>query len=129
MPGRILLDTNIVVALFAGERPVRERLAQNPGVFLPCTALGELYYGARKSKHAAANLARIDEFGAAVTILDCDATTVRHYGQIKDLLRSKGRPMPENDIWIAAVAQQYALPLATRDEHFGAVEGLVMEKW
>jgi tRNA(fMet)-specific endonuclease VapC len=129
MPGKILLDTNIVIALFAGEDLVRNRLAQTEEVFLPSTVLGELYYGARKSGHPAANLARIDEFAAATAVLACDATTARYYGQIKDHLRSKGCPIPENDVLIAAIAQQYGLPLATRDEHFEAVDGLVVENW
>jgi len=129
MPGRILLDTNIVIALFAGETPVGERLAECPEVFLPSTVLGELYYGARKSSQATANFARIEELAAAVTILPCDATTARLYGEIKASLRSKGRPIPENDIWIAAVAHQYGLSLATRDEHFSYVAGLAVEAW
>ena len=129
MLGRILLDTNIVIALFAGEKPVRERLAECPEVFLPSTVLGELYYGARKSSQATANFARIEELAAAVTILPCDATTARLYGEIKAFLRSQGRPIPENDIWIAAVAHQYDLSLATRDEHFNHVAGLAVEAW
>ena len=129
MPGRVLLDTNIVIALFAGEERVRDRVAQAQEVFLPSTVLGELYYGARKSSHAAANLARIDEFATAAAVLACDATTAQYYGQTKDGLRSKGSPIPENDVWIAAVARQYGLPLATRDEHFKAVDGLVVENW
>ena len=129
MPGRILLDTNIVIALFAGEKPVHERLSECPEVFLPSTVLGELYYGARKSSQALANMARIEEFAAAVAILSCDATTARLYGDIKAALRSQGRPIPENDIWIAAVAQQYGLPLATRDDHFNHVAGVTTEAW
>ena len=114
MPGRVLLDTNIVIALFAGEKLVHERLAECPEVFLSSTVLGELYYGALKSSQAGANFARIGELAAAVTILPCDAATARLYGEIKASLRLKGRPIPENDIWIAAVAQQYGLSLATR---------------
>jgi tRNA(fMet)-specific endonuclease VapC len=129
MPGRVLLDTNIVIALFAGEERVRDRVAQAQEVFLPCTVPGELYYGARKSRHAAANPARINEFATAAAVLACDATTAQCYGQTKDGLRSKGSPIPENDVWIAAVARQYGLPLATRDEHFNVVDGLVVENW
>jgi tRNA(fMet)-specific endonuclease VapC len=129
MAGRILHDTNIVIALFAGEKLVRERLAECPEAFLPFTVPGELYYGARKSRQASANFARIEELAAAVTVLPCDATTARLYGEIKASLRLKGHPIPENDIWIAAVAQQYGLSLATRDEHFNNVAGLAAEAW
>ncbi len=96
---------------------------------MPSAVLGELYYGARKSGRPARNLSKIDEFAASVAVLACDAVTAQHYGQIKDRLRTMGRPIPDNDIWIAAVAMQYGLPLATRDEHFKEVDGLVVESW
>jgi tRNA(fMet)-specific endonuclease VapC len=98
-------------------------------IFVSSTVLGELYYGARKSAHVAANLARIEQFAASVQVLNCDAATAQLYGNIRDGLRSKGRPIPENDIWIAAVALQHGLPLATRDEHFKEVDGLRVENW
>ena len=62
-------------------------------------------------------------------VSDCDVSTARHYGKIRELLRAKGRPIPENDIWIAAHAQQYDLTLVSRDAHFSAVEGIRIEAW
>ncbi len=83
MAGSVLLDTNVVIALFAGESSVRERFDRRREIFLPITALGELYYGAHKSSHAQANLARIDEFAATIAVLPCDTATARYYGQTK----------------------------------------------
>ncbi len=77
----------------------------------------------------AANLDRIEQFASSVQVLNCDAATAQLYGNIRDALRSKGRPIPENDIWIAAVALQHGLPLATRDDHFKEVDGLRVENW
>jgi len=128
MPGRVLLDTNVVIAIFSGEKAVSQRITESE-VFVSSTVLGELHYGARKSAHAAANQARIEEFASSVPVLNCDAATARHYGEIKHHLRSKGRPIPENDIWIAAAATQYGLSLATRDDHFKEVDGLRIESW
>ena len=128
MPGRVLLDTNVVIALFASEKAVIERVAQSQ-ILVSSTVLGELYYGARKSGRPAVNLSRLDEFAASVSIISCDAETARYYGQTKEGLRLKGRPIPENDIWVAAVALQHSMPLATRDEHFRDVDGLRIEKW
>ncbi len=96
---------------------------------LSSIVLGELYYGALKSTRVEVNLARLDEFARSSTVLVCDTETARHYGQIKSKLRERGRPIPENDIWIAAVAIQHRFVLATRDEHFDEVEGLPVEKW
>lgn len=128
MPGRVLLDTNVAIALFSGEKSVSQQFAATE-VYVSATVLGELYFGARKSAHASSNTAKIDQFAAAVQVLSCDAVTAQLYGQIKDQLRSKGRPIPENDIWIAAVALQHSLPLATRDDHFTEVDALRVERW
>ncbi|MEL6327573.1 MAG: PIN domain-containing protein, partial [Cyanobacteria bacterium J06626_23] len=62
-------------------------------------------------------------------VLDCDSDTARWYGIVKDRLRAKGRPLPENDIWIASTALQHNLTLATRDAHFHHVEGLKLAQW
>ncbi len=129
MSGRFLLDTNIVIAIFAKDAAVQTRIAGATGVFVPVTVLGELYYGAHKSTRIEANLERIEEFAASNMILMCDMETARWYGEIKDGLRAKGKPIPENDIWIAALAKQYGLIVATRDGHFSNVEGLVVESW
>nr|WP_211204545.1 type II toxin-antitoxin system VapC family toxin [Ammonifex degensii] len=124
-----MLDTNIVIALFKGDASVRRNLAKAEKVFIPAIVLGELYYGAYKSGQAERNLSRIEEFVGNIAVLACNAGTAREYGVIKNQLRAKGRPIPENDIWIAAVARQQGLVLVTRDDHFGEVEDLKLEKW
>lgn len=129
MAGKFLLDTNIIIALFAGERTVLQRLRTAERVFLPCIAVGELFYGAQKSKQARSNVDRIEEFAVANSVLACDLDTARHYGRIKDSLRRKGRPLPENDIWIAALARQHRLTLVSRDAHFADVENLPVKAW
>ncbi|RMG08906.1 MAG: type II toxin-antitoxin system VapC family toxin [Cyanobacteria bacterium J055] len=129
MSGRYLLDTNIIIALFADEAIVKNNLAQASEVFIPSFAIGELCYGARKSGRVRENLARIDELVASSAILECDAETARQYGEVKNKLRLKGRPLPENDIWIAALALQHDLILVTRDAHFQEVENLPIVVW
>jgi len=130
MSGRYLLDTNVIIALFARAQTVLDRLAAADAVFVPVVALGELYYGARKSGRVAQNLDRIDELAAATTLLECNRATAQRYGEIKNDLRAKGRPIPENDIWIGAVGMQHDLTVATRDDaHFSQISGLRREVW
>jgi tRNA(fMet)-specific endonuclease VapC len=127
--GSFLLDTNIVIAILAKDLAVHERLVQATSVFVPSIVLGELYYGARKSSRVESNLQTVDQFAAANRVLVCDSTTAQHYGQVKNLLRERGRPIPENDIWIAATAKQHDLTLVSRDNHFDEVDGLSLERW
>lgn len=129
MNGRYLLDTNVIIASFAGEEGVRGGLDAADEVFLPSVAIGELYYGARKSGRPEENLTRVDELVLTSVVLACDSETARRYGEIKDALRIKGRPLPENDIWIAALARQHDLTLVTRDTHFEQIDSLNMTTW
>jgi tRNA(fMet)-specific endonuclease VapC len=129
MSGRYLLDTNIVIALFASDEAVVEQIKAATEVFLPSVVFGELYYGARRSGRIEANIERVDEFATGSVVLSCDVGTAQRYGEIKDELRKKGRPIPENDIWVAALALQYDLTLASRDEHFCQVQELRTEAW
>ena len=129
MSGKFLLDTTILIAIFAGDANVQQHLSQSNEIFVPVVALGELYYGAGKSTRIEVNSRRIDEFAFNCTLLDCDLDTARQYGQIKTNLRVKGRPIPENDIWIAAVARQHGLTVVSRDKHFAEVDALPLEMW
>ena len=129
MNGRYLLDTNIIIALFADDVAVIQHLANAEETFVPSVAIGELCYGAYKSARVQDNLVRIDGFAASSAVLGCNAETARVYGASKNALRLKGRPLPENDIWIAAIALQYHLTLVTRDAHFSEIAGLLMTLW
>ncbi|MBP90720.1 MAG: VapC toxin family PIN domain ribonuclease [Planctomycetaceae bacterium] len=124
MPGKHLLDTNIVVALFKDDKEVRKQLSASTEVFLPSIVIGELYYGARHSAHVERNMTQVQELAKAMTVLACDADTAEYYGEVKNDLKVKGNPSSENDVWIAAVAKQHLLTVVTRDQHFKAIGGL-----
>jgi tRNA(fMet)-specific endonuclease VapC len=127
MSGRALLDTNIVIALFAGDPVVVESLESKTAVFLCVPVVGELRYGALASTRVEQNLARLDELTRAVEVLPCDNGTAQGYADMKFALRKLGRPMPENDVWIAAIARQRGLTLLSRDSHFEGIAGLRLE--
>ncbi|MCE7860706.1 MAG: type II toxin-antitoxin system VapC family toxin [Chloroflexi bacterium CFX2] len=129
MSGKYLLDTNIVIALFANDAAVVESLSKAEEIFVPSVVIGELFYGAHKSARAKDNLARIDEFASSNLVLGCDTETARIYGDVKNTLRIKGHPIPENDIWISAVAIQHNLTLVSRDAHFNEIENLKVVVW
>lgn len=129
MTGKVLLDTNIVVALFKDDPAVHECLSQHPRVLVSTVVLGELYYGAQKSARLDKHLRQINRFLTRAAMLDSDAATAYEYGLIRNELRIKGRPIPENDIWIAAACRQHDLTLVSRDRHFAEVENLQWEQW
>lgn len=129
MDGRYLLDTNIVIPFFNGDPGLRGKFAQSEEIYLPVIVLGELYYGAFNSSQKKANFEKIEGFKEEIFILDCDEYTAKIYGDIKNGLKEKGTPIPENDIWISAIATQYSLILMTRDRHYINIDGLRNEMW
>lgn len=129
MSGKHLLDTSIIIELFAGDEEVVNQLEGAENIFIPCIAVGELHYGARKSKRFKENLEKIEQLGSTSVVLSCDGETGYWYGIVKDKLRRIGHPIPENDIWIAALGLQHGLSVATRDKHFQQVDGLKVEMW
>lgn len=129
MSGNYLLDTSVLIELFAQDTDILARLEGAESTFIPSIAMGELHYGARKSSRIEKNLEQLEKLASQAVILPCDSETSYWYGIVKDGLRKTGQPIPENDIWIAAIALQHGLTLATRDNHFQAVESLQIEMW
>jgi tRNA(fMet)-specific endonuclease VapC len=127
--GRFLLDTNVVIALLEGDTAVLSNLEQAAEVFVPAVVLGELFFGAAKSGRPSENTSKVEQFAAGITVISCDVDVAREYGRLKQSLREKGRPLPENDIWIAAAALYHGMVLVTRDRHFEAVEELLTSPW
>lgn len=127
MNGRYLFDTNIAIAIV--EREINFQDHPKAQGFLNTTVLGELFFGVEKSSRVEENLERLQHLRTVFPVLVCDDETARHYGIIRYALLRKGRPIPDNDIWIAASARQHGLTLATRDGHFDYVDGLITETW
>lgn len=104
MSGRLLLDTNAVIALFRDDLSVKNKLRDADDVFLPSIVLGELLYGALRSGRKEENSARCRRFAVANVVLSCDAATAEEYALIEVGLRRRGTPIPDNDVWVAALA-------------------------
>ena len=104
-------------------------LDQASEVFVPAIVVAELFFGAAKSGRPAENTAKVEAFAAGRSILPCNLHVAREYGRLRQRLREKGRPIPENDIWIAATATYHELALLTRDRHFREIDDLSTTNW
>ena len=129
MGGRYLLDTNIVSAFFQEDVEVVRKMNAASRIIIPVIVIGELYYGAFQSTSPITYLFKIRALEAYAFVLDCDKETGVMYGEIKAALNKNGKKIPDNDIWIAAMAKQHDLELITRDKHFSFVEGINVIKW
>lgn len=127
--GEVLLDTSVIIPYLKGDEAIRAQIQARTTVYLPQPALGELYCGAHLSQNPAKVLVQVQNFAASVVVLSPGVATAEHYGLIRAQLAKAGTPIPENDIWIAALALEHRLPLAARDAHFEKVEGLHLLNW
>ena len=91
--------------------------------------IGEYRYGLTRSNQQARLGSIFDLVISQSIILPIDLNTTLHYARIRDDLRQKGRPIPENDLWIAALAAEHSLRIVSRDVHFDEVAGLERVTW
>ena len=123
---RVLLDTNGYSALMRGIDAVVECVTRAEQVLLSTVVAGELMFGFRQGTRLRKNLAEFDAFlrNPHVSVVPVSLTTADRFGRIAAALRAKGRPIPTNDIWIAAHAIETGADLLSFDTHFGEIDGL-----
>jgi len=122
-----LLDTSAYSAWKRGYAPVVSLIRECERLYLSSVVVGELLYGFRSGSRLERNRRELEAFLAdpAVELLEVGRTTADRYSRIAAGLRSKGRPIPTNDIWIAAHSMEVGAELVSLDEHFSEVDGLV----
>ncbi len=125
---KVLVDTNRLSDVLSEVEEVLDALERAESVYIPAIALGEIRSGFLRGKRAADNERRLTWFLSqnGVTTVGVDAPVSHRYAALHHALRLKGRPIPTNDLWIAAIAMEHGLVLYTRDAHFEAVPGLAL---
>jgi len=125
---RILLDTNVYAAFKRNDPQAVELVRRSEFIGVTVVVLGELLAGFRCGSREGQNRRELDQFldSPRVSVLQADEETAEFYGAVFSDLKSKGRPIPSNDIWIAASALRHGLALASNDEHFRFVSGLLL---
>ncbi len=125
----MILDTNALSAA-ADEDPALVRtLTQANQLVLPVVVLGEYRYGIAQSRHRVRYARWLDDLIADSRVLDVTEATTHHYAAINVRLRRLGKPIPTNDVWIAALCRQHSLPVLSRDRHFDLVPGIQRVDW
>ena len=127
--GRVVLDTNAVIAYRQGIPKICKIIDNSDILYLPVTVLGELLYGALNSTRIVSNEQAIVNFIEYVDIVLIDVAISRRYARIRLNLKKAGHPIPENDIWIAACCLELDAPIVSRDSHFKYIDGLNVISW
>ena len=127
----VLLDTNFYTAFCKGDEQAVRVIQQARRIFLPFAVLAELRAGFLCGTKARKNERTLTLFlnSVRVEVLYPDENTTHQFAAVFAQLRLQGKPIPTNDIWIAAIARQHGLILITRDAHFREIEGLTTKDW
>jgi tRNA(fMet)-specific endonuclease VapC len=126
---RIMMDTSAYAAFLRGHLEIKRSLQQADELFLNPVILGELIAGFLMGRNEKKNRALMQDFlsSSRVEVIEIDEETSERYAVIVSHLRRKGKPIPTNDLWIAASAMQHGLKVLTTDQHYLEVPQIVVE--
>jgi tRNA(fMet)-specific endonuclease VapC len=125
----LILDTNAVSALLAGDKELGEILADADRHHLPLPVIAEYQFGmlaSRRRKRLESLFRRLE---ADSIVLYPDRETADWYASIRLELKKRGTPIPENDIWVAALARQFSLEVVSKDAHFDVIDRIKRRDW
>ena len=125
---RIAIDTNVYTAFKCDGQAVIEAFRNCDLIGVDITVVAELFSGFFLGGKEKKNREELEEFlnSPRVELLPHDLETAEYYALIVRRLKAKGRPIPTNDIWIAASAMKHGLALYSFDTHFQDIEGLLL---
>lgn len=126
MMRQLLIDTNVYVAFKRNEPGVVELFRHAEKIAVNTVVLGELFAGFKGGVREAANRKELDQFldSPRIEVLSLDESSAEYFAIVFNTLKQIGKPIPTNDIWIAASAMQHGRTLATLDNHFSYIAGL-----
>lgn len=127
--GKLVVDTNAVIAYREGLPTVCNRIDESDILFLPVVVLGELLYGAINSSKPRKNEYEINIFSANSVLVSIDEAIAICYAKVRLKLKKTGCPIPENDIWVAATRLHLEAPLLSKDCHFDNISGMNVINW
>ena len=122
----IAIDTNAYTAFKRGDAAIVSVLQHAPLVIVCATVLGELLGGFAAGQRQSANRSELTKFlnVPRVKVVPTTEATADLYALVYAALRRKGRPIPTNDLWIAANSLEHGAALLTLDAHFQEIDGL-----
>ena len=125
----MILDTNALSAFADGDENLRSLIESQAELAIPVVVLGEYLYGIHQSRFRQRYERWLAAHQALFEVLVVGRETAQRYAEIRRELRMAGHPIPTNDVWIAALAREYKMPVVSRDRHFETVSGLRLLTW
>lgn len=117
----MILDTNALSAWADGHAGIEMPLRSSSRLITPSVVLGEYYFGIRQSRHRRRYEDWLRRYLPLTEIATITAATASFYADIRLELKQRGTPIPSNDAWVAALAQQHGQPILSNDKHFDLI--------
>ena len=125
----MILDTNVLSGYADGLPAAVSAVDAASSVAVPVITLGEYRFGIAFSRRRHDYEEWLAGFLDVCLVLEITEATTHWYASLRAELRRAGTPIPSNDLWIAALSRQHALPVLSRDVHFDRVSGLRRVRW
>jgi predicted nucleic acid-binding protein len=125
----LILDTNALSAFADGDPALRGAIEEEAELAVPAIVLGEYLFGIRQSRLKRQYESWLQQNASILPVLRVGPATAARYADIRSELKSAGKPIPTNDLWIAALAREHSCAVVSRDRHFEAVRGLNLIAW
>ena len=125
----MILDTNALSAAADNDAVLAAILARAQELAIPVIVLGEYRHGIAQSRNRTSYESWLSALLNDCVVLDVNEPTTHYYAEITLELKHKGKPIPTNDIWIAALCRQHSLPLLSQDRHFDWIAGSKRVGW
>ncbi len=125
----MIIDTSALSAMADGDPAIISALNRAEQMLVPVIVLGEYRYGIAQSRHRASYEHWLTDLLQDCLVLDINEPTTQYCADINLELKRLGKPIPTNDLWIAALCRQHSLPLLSRDRHFDLVPGIKRINW
>ena len=120
----MILDTNALSAWAEGVAAIENPLRSARRLVVPSIVLGEYYFGIRQSSLRSRYEDWLRRYLPVAEIAVVTHATASVYADLRLELKRSGKPIPQNDAWIAALARQHGLPVLSNDAHFDQVDGV-----
>ena len=124
---KVMLDSDAYSEFMRGNQRVGDIVRSAEEIVMPAVVVGELMYGFRQGQHIEERIAQLRSFldRPYVSFVPVGPVTADRYSRIMASLRERGRPIPTNDVWVAAHAMETGADLVSADSHFGDIDQVV----
>ena len=126
---RFLFDTNIIIGFLKNEDIIVNNIKEEEIINVSVITVGEMFFGANNSERSDRNTTVYKEFFEYCEIFKVTEKTAEYYAKLRYKLKKIGKPIPENDIWIAAIAKENDMTIVTRDKHLLGINFIKTVKW